>query len=90
MAMNVINQPIGATVKFNVIVKSTNMEGFVRGTILFQWPWRCTEHPNMIWIISLRSVPIFSTIDNRKVIYSFFFTFNFFLQHVGITLNNMF
>ncbi len=54
------------------------MEGFVRGTILFQWPWRCTEHPNMIWIIPLRSVPIFSTIDNRKVIYSFFFYIQFF------------
>ncbi len=38
------------------LLKSTNIEGFMKNIILFQWPWMCTVHPCVIWIISLRSV----------------------------------
>jgi hypothetical protein len=34
-------------------------------------------HLNVIWIISSRSVPIFSTINDQEVIYPCFFAFNF-------------
>ncbi len=63
------------------LLESANIESFKRGTILFQWPWRYTTHSSMIWIVSLGNVLIFFTINDRKVIYPFFFTFNF--------LNNM-
>ncbi len=49
----------------------------MRGTTLFQWPWRCTTHLNVIWIISLVNVLIFSMIDNWEVIYPYLFTFNY-------------
>jgi hypothetical protein len=59
------------------LLKSTNIEGFMKGIILFWWTWRCTMHPNMIWIILLRNVFVFSTIDDQEVIYPCFFTFDF-------------
>jgi len=59
------------------LLRSGNIKGFMRGTILFQWPWRCMAHSNMIWIISLGSVAIFSTIDDWEIIYPCLFTFNF-------------
>jgi hypothetical protein len=34
-------------------------------------------HPSMIWIISLGNVPIFSMVDDWKVIYPCLFAFNF-------------
>jgi len=34
-------------------------------------------HLGLIWIVSSGSVPIFSTIDDQKVIYFCFFAFNF-------------
>ncbi len=47
------------------------------GTTLSQWPWRCTTHPNVIWIVSLRSVFFFSMIDDQEVIYPCLFAFIF-------------
>ncbi len=49
----------------------------MRGTILFQWPWRCTTHLSVIWIVSLGNVPICFTINDQKLIYPYFFAFNF-------------
>jgi hypothetical protein len=46
-------------------------------------------HLGMIWIISLKSVPIFSTIDDQEIIYPCFFAFNF-LGNMLILLFNMF
>jgi hypothetical protein len=46
-------------------------------------------HLNVIWIISLRSVFVFSTIDDWKVIYPCLFAFKF-LGDVVILLFNMF
>jgi lipid-A-disaccharide synthase-like uncharacterized protein len=43
----------------------------------------------VIWIISLGSVLIFSTIDNRKVIYLYFFAFSF-LGSVLVLIFNVF
>jgi hypothetical protein len=35
MALNVIIQLIGAIVKLNALLRFANIEGFIRGTILF-------------------------------------------------------
>jgi hypothetical protein len=70
------------------LLRSTSIEGFMRGTTLFWWPWRCMAHPSVIWIVSLRNVFIFSTIDGRKVIYPCFFAFNF-LSNVLVLLFNV-
>ncbi len=59
------------------LLRSSSIKGFMRGTILFPWPWRCTTPSSMIWIVSSGSVPIFSTIDDWEVIYPSLFTFNF-------------
>jgi hypothetical protein len=45
-------------------------------------------HVGVIWIVSLRSVLIFSTIDDREVIYPCLFAFNF-LGNVLILLFRM-
>jgi hypothetical protein len=42
------------------LLRSRNVKGFMRGTTLFRWPWRCMMHSSMIWIVSLGSVPVFS------------------------------
>jgi hypothetical protein len=44
-------------------------------------------HLSMIWIISLGNVFVFSTINDRKIIYFNFFTFNF-LGNVIVLLFN--
>jgi hypothetical protein len=69
-------------------LKSTNIESFKRGTILFQWPWKCTTQSGVIWIISSRNMLIFSTIDNQKVIYPCLFAINF-SSNMLILLSNM-
>jgi hypothetical protein len=66
---SVINWPIDVVVKLNAMLKSASIESFMRGTILFWWPWKCTTHLGMIGIVSLESVHVFSMIDNREVIY---------------------
>jgi hypothetical protein len=40
----------------------------------------------MIWIISLGNVLVFSTIDDREVIYPCLFCIQFFRQHISIAL----
>ncbi len=59
------------------LLRFASIEGFIRGTILFRWPWRCMAHLSVILIISSRNVPIFSMIDDQKVIYPCLFVFNF-------------
>jgi hypothetical protein len=59
------------------LLRSTNIEGFVKGTTLFWWPWRYITPPSVIWIGSSGNVLVFSMINGRKVIYPFLFSFNF-------------
>ncbi len=59
------------------LLKSANIEGFMKGINLFQWLWRCMMHLGVIWIVSLGSVLVFSTIDDQEVIYPCLFAFNF-------------
>jgi hypothetical protein len=42
----------------------------------------------MIWIVSLGSVLVFSTIDDREIIYLCLFCIQFFKQHVSIALQH--
>jgi hypothetical protein len=42
-----------------LLLKLVIIKDFMKDTILFQWPWRCTTHQCVIWIVSLRSVLIF-------------------------------
>ncbi len=77
VALGVITRPTCVAIQLNTLLRSTNIKGFMRGTILFQWPWRCTMHPNVILIVSLGSLSIFSTIHNQKVIYPYLFAFKF-------------
>jgi hypothetical protein len=69
--------------KFSVI---ESIDGFMRGTILFPWPWRCTSHFGVIWIVSLRSVFVFFTIDDWEVLYLFAFNFlgNVLVLHLNV------
>ncbi len=51
MVLNVIRRPTSATMKHSIVVKISKYrerEGFIKGTILFQWPWRCMAHPSVI------------------------------------------
>jgi hypothetical protein len=59
------------------LLRSTSIEGFMKSTTLFQWPWRRTTHPCVIWIVSSGNVPIFFTIDNYEIIYPCPFAFKF-------------
>ncbi len=87
-SMSLVNQHVQLWNLMPLLI-SINIKGFMKGTTLFQWPWRCTMHLNVIWIISLRSVFVFSTIDDWKVIYPCLFAFKF-LGDVVILLFNMF
>jgi hypothetical protein len=61
-----------------LLLRSANIESFMKDTILFRWPWRCMAHLGMmIWIVSLGSVLAFSIIDDQEVIYPCLFAFNF-------------
>jgi hypothetical protein len=68
------------------LLKSTSFEGFKRGTTLFQWSWKCMTHAGVIWIVSSRSVLVFSMIDNWEVIY-LYFCIQIFKQRVSIVSN---
>jgi len=59
------------------LLRFVSIESIMRGTILFQWPWRCMVHSSVIWIVSFGSVFVFFTIDNQEVIYLYLFAFNF-------------
>jgi hypothetical protein len=71
------------------LLRFARIKGFMRGTTLFQWPWRCMVHIDGIWIISSRSVFVFFMIDDQEVIYPWFFTF-IFLSNTLVLLFNMF
>ncbi len=77
VATNVISRPTSAITKFNAIVKFASIESFMRGIILFQWPWRCTVHLTVIWIVSSENVFVCSMINNHKLIYPCLFAFSF-------------
>jgi hypothetical protein len=78
VASTFISQLINVATKLNVIAKIYKYKkGLMKGTTLFQWPWRCTTCMCVIWIVSSRNVPIFSTINDREVIYPCLFAFNF-------------
>jgi hypothetical protein len=73
---SVINRPIGAVANLASLLRFASIKGFMKGTILFQWPWMCTTHLSVIWIVS-SSVPIFSMINDQEVIYPCLFVINF-------------
>jgi hypothetical protein len=78
VASTFISQLVNVATKLNVIAKIYKYKkGFMKGTTLFQWPWRCTTCMCVIWIVLSRNVPIFSTIKDREVIYPCLFAFNF-------------
>jgi hypothetical protein len=81
VASHVISWPIVQLQNLMPLLRFANIEGFVVGTILFEWPWRCMVHLNVIWIVSSRSVLIFSMIDDWNVIYPCLFTFNFYATY---------
>ncbi len=73
VASSVINRPTCAVAKLSTIVKIHKYrKSFKRGTILFQWPWRCIMHLGMIRIVSSRNVLVFSAIDDQEVVYPLF------------------
>ncbi len=59
------------------LLRFANIKGFTWGINLFQWPWKCTTHSGVIWIVSSKNVLVFFTIDDQKVIYPCFFAFKF-------------
>jgi hypothetical protein len=76
LQMSLINQYVQL---WNLVslLRFASIEGFMMGTTLFRWPWGCMAHSNVIWIISLGSVFVFSMIDNQEVIYPCLFAFSF-------------
>jgi hypothetical protein len=58
------------------LLRSANMKGFMKGTTLFQWPWRCTTHLGVICIVSSGNCSSFS-INDQNVIYPCLFAINF-------------
>ncbi len=88
IAVSVISWPTNATTKLNAIIKCISIEGFMKGTILFPWPWRCMVHPSMIWIISSKIMLVFFMIDNQEVICPYIFAFNF-SDNVLILFSNL-
>jgi len=48
VASNVISQPTCAATKFNTIVKIRKYRGLYEEHYLFQWPWRCMVHIDVI------------------------------------------
>ncbi len=78
MASNVINRPINVVAKLNTIAKIRKYKGFHEGHHFIPMAMELhNTHPSMIWIISLGNVPIFSMVDDWKVIYPCLFAFNF-------------
>jgi hypothetical protein len=64
LVSNVINQPTGAIIEFNAIIK-IQIKCFMKGTTLFRWPWKCMPHLGVIRIVSSKNVPIF--FHNRRL-----------------------
>jgi hypothetical protein len=76
LQMSLINQHVQLW-NLTPLLKFTNIKGFIRGTTLFRWPWRCTTHTILIWIVSSRSVFMFSMINNWEIICPCLFAFSF-------------
>ncbi len=71
------------------LLRCTSIKVFMRGTILFRWPWRCIIHLGTICIVSSRSVHVFSTINDQEVICPCLFAFNL-LGNMLLLFFNMF
>ncbi len=86
--MSLINQQVQVWNLMPLLI-SASIEGFVRGTILLWWPWRCMTYLGTIWIVLSRSVPVVSTINDREIIYPCIFAFNF-VSNLLVLLFNVF
>jgi len=64
-------------VKFCAIANICKYKGFHEGHHFILMTMEVVAHPSVIWIVSSKNVFIFSTIDDRKVIYPCLFTFSF-------------
>jgi hypothetical protein len=62
MALNVITLLAGAAMKFSAIIKICKYRGLHEGHHFIMMAMEV--HPNVIWIVSSRSVPIFSMIND--------------------------
>jgi hypothetical protein len=74
---NVISRPTSAIVEHSVIVKIHEYRGVHERHHFILMAMEVHDTSGVILIISLRSVPIFFTIDNQKDIYPRLFAFNF-------------
>jgi hypothetical protein len=86
LRMSLVNQYVQLQ-NLTPLLKFTNIKGFTKGITLFWWPWKCIAHWGVIWIVSLRNVFDFYTIDVWKVICPCLFTF-IFRQHINIALQH--
>jgi len=75
MILSVINRLVDVVVKFNAIVKIRKYKELHEGHHFISMTMEM--HMGMIWIVSSGSVFVFFMIDNRKIIYPYFFAFNF-------------
>jgi hypothetical protein len=64
MALSVISRPAGVVVKFNTITKIYKYKGFQEGHHFLSMAMEVHGAPGVIWIISLRNVLVFSTIND--------------------------
>ncbi len=89
VAFSVISQPVGVVAELSAIAKIHKYKGFMKGTILFQWPWRCTTHggaqaPKHDMFCFIRECAcLFHNRQSRGHL-SLFFCIQFFRQHVKI------
>ncbi len=70
------------------LLKFASIEGFMKGTILFRWPWKCMAHPGVTWIVSLGSAHLFHDRQSEDHLSFFIFAFNF-LSDVLVLLFNV-
>ncbi len=86
VASSVISQLAGAAENLTSLLKSTNIKGLHEG---HHFILMTTEvHLGLIWIVSSRSVPVFSMINDQEVIYFCFFAFKF-LDNMLVLFFNM-
>jgi hypothetical protein len=74
--MSLVDQPVYLW-NLMPLLRSINIESFMKDVTLFRWLWKCTLHLGVIWIVSSRNVFIFSMIDDQEIIYPCLFAFNF-------------
>jgi hypothetical protein len=77
---SVINQPTCVVPKLNTIAKIRKYKRLHVRHHFFQWPWRSPTHLGLIWIVSSKSVLVFSMINDV----SLFFCIQFFRLHNNI------